>query len=98
VNEHVSGTKRFVLSSSGHILGIVNPVVTPPKRKFWVGEAQRHQTPEEWRRLALEQSGTWWQDWVAWLKPRSGELLPARPIDTPQYPTLGDAPGSYVLE
>ena len=26
--------KRFVLSSSGHILGIVNPPVSPPKRHY----------------------------------------------------------------
>lgn len=98
VNEHVSGTKRFVLSSSGHILGIVNPVVTPPKRKYWVGEAQRHQTPEEWRSRALERPGTWWEDWVAWLRPRSGQLRAAGTIDSPAYPALGDAPGRYVLE
>jgi hypothetical protein len=32
VNALVCGPKRCVLSSSGHILGIVNPPVNPPKR------------------------------------------------------------------
>jgi polyhydroxyalkanoate synthase len=38
---YVAGPKRFVLSSSGHILGIVNPPVKPPKRSFWVAPARR---------------------------------------------------------
>lgn len=40
INGHVTGEKRFVLSSSGHILGIVNPPVTLPKRHFRVARAE----------------------------------------------------------
>ena len=32
---HVAADKRFVLSSSGHILGIVNPPVRPARRRYW---------------------------------------------------------------
>jgi polyhydroxyalkanoate synthase len=98
VNDHVSGSRRFVLSSSGHILGIVNPVVTPPKRQFWVGEPRPGETAEQWRSRAENRKGSWWEDWSAWLKPRSSELIAASPVDNAEYPVLADAPGTYVLE
>ena len=36
-----TGPKRYTLSSSGHILGIINPPVSPPKRSFRAGDAPR---------------------------------------------------------
>jgi polyhydroxyalkanoate synthase len=98
VVNHVTGPKRYVLSSSGHILGIINPVVTPPKRKFWAGEAHRSDTAEQWRNRTEEQDGSWWTDWMEWFKPHAGELIEARPAATEQYPSLAQAPGTYVLE
>jgi polyhydroxyalkanoate synthase len=94
----VAGPCRFVLSSSGHILGIINPVVTPPKRDFHVGAAERYDSPDDWRERAEAQPGSWWVDWMAWLKPQSGKLVKAPAVDTPEYPALADAPGTYVLE
>lgn len=35
---------------------------------------------------------------MKWLRPQCGELVEARPAATDAYPSLGDAPGSYVLE
>ena len=99
INNFVIGPKRFVLSSSGHILAIVNPVVTPPKRRFWVNDVHhRSETAEHWRTHASAQEGSWWPDWMAWLKPRAGELVDARPVDNAQFPALAPAPGTYVLE
>ncbi|MDY0012881.1 MAG: alpha/beta hydrolase [Rhodocyclaceae bacterium] len=98
VHNHVTGPKRFVLSSSGHILGVVNPPVDPPKRHFWSGEAHRSDSFEAWRGRAQEHVGSWWPDWVDWLRSRSGELVEARPAVTAAFPSLGSAPGSYVLE
>ncbi len=97
-NNFVSGPKRNVLSSSGHILGIVNPPVNPPKREFWVGCVERHDTPETWHERAEHRKGSWWEDWMEWLKPQAGKLVKAGPTATAEYPSLGDAPGSYVLE
>jgi len=98
INQWVQGPKRFVLSSSGHILGIVNPPVQPPKRAFWVGAAHRRHTADGWRTEAEEHQGSWWEDWVAWLKPQCGPVAAPSPTSTLEYPKLADAPGSYVLE
>ncbi len=95
---HVAADKRFVLSSSGHILGIVNPPVTPPKRHYRAGTAHRADRSQHWRERAELVEGSWWEDWMAWLKPRAGELVAARPASDERYPALCAAPGTYVLE
>ncbi|MCL2874893.1 MAG: alpha/beta hydrolase [Betaproteobacteria bacterium] len=99
INNFAVGPKRFVLSSSGHILAIINPVVTPPKRHFWVNDVlDRSETAEYWKTHAKATEGSWWPDWIDWLKPRLGELVDARPVDNKQFPQLAPAPGTYVLE
>lgn len=98
VNNFFAGEKRFVLSSSGHILGIVNPLVNPPKRDYRVGNAELHDSSETWRERAEEHQGSWWEDWMAWLKPRSGKPTAAPALTNSEYPALADAPGTYVLE
>jgi polyhydroxyalkanoate synthase len=99
INNFVIGPKRFVLSSSGHILGIINPVVTPPKRNFWVNDVQhRSETAEYWKTNAIAREGSWWTDWMEWLKPRAGKLVEARPAANKEFPQLAPAPGTYVVE
>jgi len=98
INQWVQGPKRYVLSSSGHILGIVNPPVSPPKRKYWVAAAHRRHAADGWRTEAVEHEGSWWEDWMAWLGPQCGPLVAPPPTHTAKYPKLADAPGSYVLE
>ena len=98
LNNHISGSRRYVLSSSGHILGIVNPPVVPPKRDYWVAGAERHDSAESWHDRAEHRRGSWWEDWVAWLRPLSGKLGEPPAPATDNYPALADAPGSYVLE
>ena len=94
----VSGERRYVLSSSGHILGIVNPPRNPPKRNYVCGDAQPSDSPGAWYHRAEADSGTWWEDWMQWLKPRCGPLRDAPTLDSESHPALEDAPGSYVLE
>ena len=95
----ISAERRFVLSSSGHILGIVNPPTRPQKRKYWAGPAHRKaDTPSVWRETAHEYPGSWWADWMQWLKPRAGDIVPARPAYDDRHPELAPAPGTYVLE
>ncbi|MDD2728021.1 alpha/beta fold hydrolase [Malikia sp.] len=95
---NVEAPVRFVLSTSGHILGIVNPPVNPPKRAYWVGEPARNDDWEHWFGQAPQQAGSWWEDWSAWLHARTGELVPAYPATSAGFPALAAAPGSYVLE
>jgi polyhydroxyalkanoate synthase len=98
INSYVTAHKRFVLSSSGHILGIVNPPVTPTHRRYLVGAAHRGQSAEHWRAQAEPHPGSWWSDWAAWLATHCGEPGPPPPLACAQYPKLADAPGAYVLE
>lgn len=98
INNFVGAPRRFVLSSSGHILGIVNPVVDPPRREYRVASAERHETAEDWLAHAEKCSGSWWTDWMAWLQPQSGKLVKAPPVTTAEFPALAAAPGTYVLE
>ena len=98
INGYVTGEKRFVLSSSGHILGIVNPPVTPPKRNFRAGRAHRGETADAWLASAESHQGTWWTDWIGWLDKRCGAPRAAPPVASAAFPRLADAPGTYVLE
>ncbi len=95
---NVQAPVRFVLSTSGHILGIVNPPVNPPKRAYWIAEPERNEHWEQWLERADKKPGSWWQDWTAWLGERSGELVDAYPAANRKFPPLADAPGTYVLE
>ena len=94
----IGGKSRYVLSSSGHILGIVNPPVDPPKRKFRAGDVKRGESAAQWHKRLDWQAGSWWTDWAAWLGERCGELRAPPPIASAAHPVLGDAPGRYVLE
>lgn len=95
---NVKAPVRFVLSTSGHILGIVNPVVEPPKRSFWVAEPERNEHYEHWFNRAEQKPGSWWSDWLAWLEPQCGPMVAPPQVGAKGYPDLGAAPGTYVLE
>ena len=90
----LGGDNRFVLSSSGHIAGIVNP--PNPKAKHWTNE-ELPADPEEWKAGATAHDETWWEDWARWIAARGGALVapPAEP-GSAAYPVLGAAPGEYV--
>jgi polyhydroxyalkanoate synthase subunit PhaC len=88
------GDNRFVLSTSGHIAGIVNP--PGPKAKHWTNDA-RPADPQEWKEKATLQTGTWWEDWATWIAKRGGPMVAApRSPGSKDHPVLESAPGSYV--
>ncbi|MGE5469239.1 MAG: PHA/PHB synthase family protein [Bacteroidota bacterium] len=95
---NVAAPVRFVMSTSGHILGIVNPPVNPPKRAYWIAEPARNEHWEQWLERAEKKPGTWWEDWTQWLGERAGDLVDAYPAANRKFPALADAPGTYVLE
>lgn len=92
----VSGPVRFILSSGGHIAGIVNP----PSPKAWFlahdEEAGGPASPEAWRETAQRKAGTWWEDWVRWAGETAGDMIDPPPMGNDRHPALGDAPGRYV--
>ncbi|WP_058533177.1 PHA/PHB synthase family protein [Legionella saoudiensis] len=92
----MSGPKRFVLGGSGHIAGIINP---PTATKY--GYKVNHHapsTPEEWLAHATEHGGSWWPEWMDWLKAHSGKQVPAPDFNKLKHVPIMDAPGSYVLK
>ena len=92
----LGGDVRFVLSSSGHIAGIVNP--PGPKRKHWLhdGKGAPPPSPDDWLAGATEHGGSWWDDWAGWLEGRAGGRREPPAFGNDHYPALGDAPGTYV--
>jgi len=95
---NVAAPMRFALSTSGHILGIINPSVNPPKRAYWIGNPERNEHWEHWLEGAEKRPGTWWEDWVQWLNAGCGDPVDAYPAASRKYPALADAPGTYVME
>ena len=89
----LGGEVRYVLSSGGHIAGIVNP----PSAKAWYEVAEENPPlPEQWRTTAVRTTGTWWEDWSRWSAERAGPLVPPPGQGSTEHPVLGDAPGKYV--
>ena len=91
----IAAPVRYTLSSSGHILGIINPPVKPPKRWYWSGEVNTD-SADEWHKHQKKVDGTWWQDWEGWLAKRCGPQIDARAPGSADFPVLGPAPGTYV--
>ena len=92
------GPVKFVLSSSGHIAGIVNP---PAAKKYhhWTtpGDKKNPKTPDAWLAAAKEHKGSWWPDWDKWVKKHAGgKDVPARQPGSGKLKALCDAPGTYV--
>jgi polyhydroxyalkanoate synthase subunit PhaC len=90
----LGGHVRYVLSSGGHIAGIVNP--PGPKAWYEAGDYSGAD-PETWRRAATKHQGSWWEDWTAWSDARAGALIKPPAMGSEQYPAIADAPGEYVF-
>ncbi len=89
-----NGERRFVLSTSGHIAGIVNP--PRPKSMHWTNDALPAD-PQEWKDNAVLQPGTWWDDWATWIANQGGPTVAARrALGSKDYPPIEAAPGRYV--
>jgi polyhydroxyalkanoate synthase len=97
IMDHFAGDKRFVLAGSGHIAGVVNPPAAQ-KYQYWVND-EPSPTLEAFVEGAEEHKGSWWPDWLAWLKALDPATVKA---EGPRIPGKGklkaieDAPGAYV--
>lgn len=85
-----TGPKKFTLSASGHVAGVVN-APSFGKYCFWSSE-ENTPSPEKWLEHARETRGSWWSDWAKWIVDYAGPDIPAR------RPTniIEPAPGRYV--
>jgi polyhydroxyalkanoate synthase len=89
----VGGQCRFVLTSSGHVAGVVNP--PGGKRKYWTND-QLPAEARQWRAEATEHPGSWWNDWAPWLGERAGGRRTPPPMGSAAHPAGDNAPGGYV--
>jgi polyhydroxyalkanoate synthase len=90
----LSGPRRFVLSSSGHIAGVINPPASS-KYGYWIN-TENPPTWQEWFADAQRNEGSWWLDWSSWLGRYGGEQVPARIPGDGRLAVIEEAPGSYV--
>lgn len=86
----LTGPKKFTLSASGHVAGIVNPPVAA-KYCYW-SSSEDTPSPEKWLEHTGETKGSWWIDWQGWAVPHGGEMVKARAPAKEIEP----APGTYV--
>jgi len=94
-SQYFGGVVKYVLAGSGHIAGVINPPAKP-KYQYWTGEKPTGSSVDNWRKTATEHPGSWWPDWLEWLKSQGPETVPARTIGGHKLKPLEDAPGSYV--
>jgi len=89
------GPVKFVLSGSGHIAGVVNP---PGKAnyQYWTGGKAGTGSLEAWLKKAKEHPGSWWPDWVEWIKSHGAHEVPPREPGGGVLTPIEDAPGRYV--
>ena len=93
-SQFFGGPVRFVLSGSGHIAGVVNP---PAKGKYqyWTGGEPKGDI-DKWIKSATEHPGSWWPDWIEWIKQQDAATVEARKPGGGKLTPIEDAPGSYV--
>ena len=97
ITEHFKGPLKFVLAGSGHIAGVVNPPEAG-KYQYWTNDGAPRSLAE-FREGAEEHPGSWWPDWVDWLRAQDGETVPAKGKRKPGGrgdKVIEDAPGRYV--
>ncbi len=88
------GPTRFVLSASGHVAGMLNhPSLN--KYCYWTND-KTPKSPLVWEKDAIQQQGSWWNDWLNWIQDFSGKKIPARDPSKGKRKVIEDAPGSYV--
>jgi polyhydroxyalkanoate synthase len=92
----------FLLTSGGHNAGIIAGPVHP-KRHFRLktkGLKTAQIGTQEWLQTTEKQPGSWWPAWQQWLQAHSSGQTKLPPMGAPHkgYPSIEDAPGSYVKQ
>ncbi|WP_347349959.1 alpha/beta fold hydrolase [Intrasporangium sp.] len=93
----LGGDNQVVIVNSGHIQTFVNAPGSS-RYKYRIAPAGGPD-PDAWLAKAEEHQGSWWPDWMEWLRPRSGTRKPApEALGSATYPPQEPAPGTYVHE
>jgi polyhydroxyalkanoate synthase len=93
----LGGESRFILSTSGHIAGLVNPPGNPKAR--YQTSTNNPADPAEWLRTAETELGSWWPNLLAWLGDRCGPDKPAPDeLGGGGLRAIIEAPGTYVFD
>ena len=91
------GKTDFVLSNSGHIQSLINPMANK-KAKYFLSQ-ELVPSADSWLKQATAMNGSWWGLWQTWSSERSGDKRPApKELGSERYKPIAAAPGSYVLE
>jgi polyhydroxyalkanoate synthase len=93
----LKGPKRFVLAGSGHIAGVVNPPAAG-KYQYWTSDDPAASL-QEFIAYSTEHKGSWWPDWIQWLKGLGAKQVKAEGARVPgkgKLKAIEDAPGRYV--
>ena len=94
-SQFFGGPVKYVLAGSGHIAGVVNPP-SKPKYQYWTGDKPSGSDVDAWMKTAVEHPGSWWPDWLDWIKSQDAKTVPARAIGGGKLKPLEAAPGSFV--
>jgi poly[(R)-3-hydroxyalkanoate] polymerase subunit PhaC len=95
--ELLGGDPIFVLGSSGHIAGVVNPPASS-RRNYWTNELLTDDA-DDWLARAASHPGSWWPHWTEWLAQFAGGRRPAPAREgNARHRPLAAAPGAYVRE
>jgi len=101
IHLQTSGDVTYVLATGGHNAGIVSEI-GPTDRSFQVLSKTRDEPyidSDAYLATALHKPGSWWPEWVNWLRERSGAPASPPPMGAPERcSNLQEAPGAYVLQ
>ena len=90
---------HFLLTKGGHNSGILSEP-GHKGRHYRAGHRPAgalYRDPDTWLAAHEPEQGSWWPEWGRWLARHSSGEVPARaPGGHPDYPVLGNAPGTYI--
>lgn len=90
----IKGMEKFVLAGSGHVFGMINH---PQKNKYHYWTKQDMSlSPTAWITHATKHQGSWWNDWINFLKKYSGPENNNISQDIIEKISLYKAPGKYI--
>lgn len=96
IHNLVRSDVTFVLTNGGHNAGVISEPGHKNRhfRKHTTTAFDLALTPEDWLNESELLDGSWWPAWADWLKAISGSIVAPPKMGQ----SLGDAPGTYVLQ